>query len=140
MKVLFLCTLNAVRSPIAEALARQYYPQHEFHSAGLVAGPPDYFAVEVMQEIGIDIADRKSRSFENLKHKNFDLVIILSHEAKEETEELLTKHKLKYEFWDDIPTPADMGGSRLMRIFSYREIRDKIKARIRNWRPQEKKK
>ena len=135
MKVLFLCTLNAVRSPIAEALARHYYPQHEFHSAGLIAGPPDYFAIEVMQEIGLDITNRTSRSFENVKHKNFDLVIILSDEAREETMSLLEKHKLKYEFWHDIPTPADMSGSRLMRLFSYREIRDKIKARIKSWKP-----
>ena len=135
MKVLFLCTLNAVRSPIAEALARSIYPQHEFHSAGLVAGPPDYFADEVMQEIGIDISNRKSRSFENLKHKNFDLAIILSSEASDELEAMLKKQKLKYEIWNGIPTPADMGGSRLMRIFSYREIRDRLKARIKSWRP-----
>lgn len=133
MKILFLCTLNAVRSPIAESLARQYYPEHEFHSAGLIAGPVDYFAVEVMQELGIDISNRKSRSFENLKHKNFDLVICLSQETSE-LEGLLKKHKLKYEFWNDIPSPADMGGSRLMRLFSYREIRDKIKARIKKWK------
>jgi protein-tyrosine-phosphatase len=135
MKVLFLCTLNAVRSPIAEVLARQYYPQHEFHSAGLIAGPPDYFAVEVMQEIGIDITNRKSRSFANLKHKNFDLIIVLSDHGNAEIEEMLKKQKIKYESWDDIPTPADMSGSRLMRLFSYREIRDKIKARIKSWRP-----
>ena len=54
----------------------------------------------------------------------------------EEIEEMLKKSKLKYEFWTDIPTPADMSGSRLMRLFSYREIRDKIKARLRNWKPQ----
>ena len=109
MKVLFLCTLNAVRSPIAEALARQYYPQHEFHSAGLIAGPPDYFAIEVMQEIGLDITNRESRSFANLKHKNFDLVIVLSSESIQEIEELLQKQKLKYEIWNDIPTPCRYG-------------------------------
>ena len=130
MKILFLCTLNAVRSPIAEALARQYFPDHEFHSAGLIAGPIDYFAVEVMQEIGIDISTRKSRSFENLKYKNFDRVICLSQETSE-LEALLKKHKLKYKTWTDIPSPADMGGSRLMRLFVYREIRDKIKSRIK---------
>ncbi len=134
MKILFLCTLNAVRSPIAEALARQYHPEHEFHSAGIIAGPVDYFAVEVMQEIGIDISTRKSRSFENLKHKNFGLVICLTKEAHEEIEAMLKKQKLKYEFWNDIPSPADMGGSRLMRLFVYREIRDKIKSKIKNWR------
>jgi len=134
MKILFLCTLNAVRSPIAEALARQYHPDHEFHSAGLIAGPPDYFAIEVMQELGLDISTRESRSFENLKHKNFDLVICLASENSKEIVEMLKSSKLKYELWNDIPSPADMGGSRLMRLFVYREIRDKIKAKVKNWR------
>src|SRR4051812_8471142 len=99
MRVLFLCTLNAVRSPIAESLARQYFPEHEFHSAGIIAGPIDYLAVEVMQEIGIDISERKTRSFENLKHKNFDLVICLANESAADFKPIIDKHKLKVEYW-----------------------------------------
>lgn len=135
MKILFLCTLNAVRSPIAEAFAKEYYPEHKFTSAGMVTGPIDYFAVEVMQEVGLDISKHEPVSFSRLKGKNFDLVICLANEYESEIKEMLDKYKLKYEFWRDIPSPGDVGGSRLMKIYAYREIRDKIKARLRSWKP-----
>ena len=134
MRVLFLCTLNAVRSPMAEAMAREYYPKHKFSSAGLVTGPQDYFAVEVMQEIGLDISKHEPISFSRLKSRNFDLVICLANEYEDEIKKLLESNKLKYQFWKDIPSPGDMGGSRLMRLYGYREIRDKIKARLKAWR------
>ena len=73
MKVLFLCTLNAVRSPIAEALAKDMFPGHEFFSAGLIEGPADYFAIEVMDEIGLDISKRKAKSIDEYKNEKFEL-------------------------------------------------------------------
>ena len=54
--VLFACTLNTVRSPMAEALARHYFGREiYFASAGLKRGEPDGFAMAAMEEIGVDI-------------------------------------------------------------------------------------
>ena len=131
MRVLFLCTLNAVRSPMAEALAKGYYPQHEFVSAGLYEGPPDYLAIEAMNEIGYDISGHTPKSFDSLKNKNFDLVICLTKESAEEMKTLLQKHNLQGEFWTDIPSPGMVRGNRIMQLFGYREIRDKIRSKLR---------
>ncbi len=132
MKILFLCTLNAVRSPMAEAMAKEFYPEHQFSSAGLVTGPVDYFAVEVMQEIGLDISNHEPRSFSRLKSKSFDLVICLANEYSPEIRDLMDKHKLKHKFWSNIPSPGDVGSNRLMKLYGYREIRDSIKAHLRS--------
>ena len=54
--VLFACTLNAVRSPMAEALAKRLYGTRAyFDSAGVRAGNLDSFAVSVLDEVGVDI-------------------------------------------------------------------------------------
>ena len=54
--VLFACTLNAVRSPMAESAARYFFGKEIFiASAGVKKGQLDPFAVAVMDEIGIDL-------------------------------------------------------------------------------------
>jgi len=132
VKVLFVCTLNAVRSPMAQVLAKQLYPEHEFFSAGLVEGPEDYFAIEVMNEIGVDISKHKSKTLDAYKGKKFDLVVFMAEEARQkaaEYVELLGGVKTLY--WP-IPSPADTHGSRIMKLFGYREIRDKIRKHLRD--------
>ncbi|HWE06781.1 MAG TPA: hypothetical protein VG274_08740, partial [Rhizomicrobium sp.] len=58
--VLFACTLNAVRSPIAAALMRHLYGRFVYiDSVGARAGELDPFAMEVMEEIGIAIGKHR---------------------------------------------------------------------------------
>ena len=80
--VLFCCTLNALRSPMAEGLFKLLYNRRIFvDSVGVRAGELDPFAVTVMDEIGIDISRHRSKSFDNLEDTSFDLIISLSPEA-----------------------------------------------------------
>src|SRR6266545_4259338 len=80
--VLFACSLNAVRSPMAEALARHYFGRDiYFASAGLKRGELDPFAVAAMEEIGIDISRHNPHTFEDLEDSNFDLIVTLSPES-----------------------------------------------------------
>lgn len=130
MKVLFLCTLNAVRSPMAEALAREMFPQHQFNSAGLIEGPSDYFAIEVMNEIGLDISNRKAKSVDEFKNQKFDRIICLADEVKVGAADFLKNSGAKVEYWD-IPSPGKISGNRIMKLFGYREIRDKIRGELR---------
>ena len=54
--VLFACTYNASRSPMAEALLRHFHGLSvTVRSVGVFKGDLDPFAVAAMDEIGIDI-------------------------------------------------------------------------------------
>jgi len=53
--VLFACAMNAIRSPMAEAIARHYFGKtHFIQSAGIRKGDIDGFTIAVLAEIGID--------------------------------------------------------------------------------------
>src|SRR6185312_5952825 len=87
--VLFACTMNAVRSPMAAALMRHLFGRQVYvDSVGARSGTLDPLAVEVMDEIGIDIAKHRPKSFEEFEDTSFDLVITLSPEAHHKAMEL----------------------------------------------------
>lgn len=65
MRILFVCTGNTCRSPMAEGLARQIFnPEFEVESAGLAAWDGDSAspnAVAVLRERGIDLSSHQAR-------------------------------------------------------------------------------
>ncbi|HEV2561073.1 MAG TPA: arsenate reductase ArsC [Rhizomicrobium sp.] len=129
--VLFACTLNAVRSPMAAALMRHLFGKFTYvESAGARAGELDPLAVEVMEEIGIEIAKHKPRRFEDLEDGSFDLVITLSPEAHHKAMELTRTSAAEVEYW---PThdPTIFEGSRDQRLENYRSVRDELMRKIR---------
>ena len=122
MKVLFLCMLNTVRSPMAEGIARVYFPEHEYHSAGFIESPLDFLAVEVMKEVDIDISAHVPTSLDKVNLKDYDLVLCLAQEIRDKLEDF---HIPNIEYWD-VTSPASIRGSRFQQLLSYREIRDNI--------------
>src|ERR1041385_9475575 len=63
----FACTMNAVRSPMAAAIMKHLFGKFIYiDSAGVRAGMLDPMAVEVMEEIGIEIAKYHPKRFEDL--------------------------------------------------------------------------
>ena len=131
MAVLFACTLNAVRSPMAAALLRHLTRGGIYiESAGVRAGDLDPLAVEVMGEIGLEIAKHKPRRFEDLEDGSFDLVITLSPEAQHKAVELTRTAATKVEYWPTMdPTAVD--GSREQRLAAYRLVRDQLMRRLK---------
>ena len=129
--VLFCCTLNALRSPMAEGLFKLLYNRRIFvDSVGVRAGELDPFAVMVMDEIGIDISRHRSKSFDNLEDTSFDLIISLSPEAHHRALELTRTMACEVEFWNTFD-PSIIEGSREVRLDAYREVRDTLMRRIR---------
>ncbi|HKT20761.1 MAG TPA: arsenate reductase ArsC [Stellaceae bacterium] len=128
--VLFACTLNAIRSPIAAALLRRSHGRSIFvDSAGVRAAPVDPFAVAVMAEIGIDLSAHQSKSFDDLEDTSFDLVISLSPDAQHAAVELTRASACDVEFWPVFdPTIAE--SSREERLAAYRLVRDHLQKRI----------
>lgn len=129
--VLFACTFNAVRSPMASAIMRHLYGRFVYvHSAGARAGELDPMAVEVMDEVGIEIGKHKPRRFEDLEDTSFDLVVALSPQAQHKAVELTRTMAVEVEYW---PTqdPTAVEGSRDQRLDAYRAVRDELMRRIR---------
>src|SRR6185437_15991409 len=87
--VLFACTLNSIRSPMAAALMRRLHGRRVFvDSAGVRSAAVDPFAVAVMAEIGIDLAGHQPKSFDELEDTSFDLVVSLSPDAQHSAVEM----------------------------------------------------
>jgi len=128
--VLFACTLNSIRSPMAEALLKHLHGRHIYvDSVGVREAEIDPFAVAVMDEIGIDLSRHRAKTFGDLEDTSFDLVISLSPEAQHSAVELTRTMACDVEFW---PTydPTAVEGSREEMLAAYRLVRDNLKKRI----------
>jgi protein-tyrosine-phosphatase len=129
--VLFACTQNALRSPMAEALMKYLHGRRVYvQSAGLRPGPIDPFVVAVLDEIGIDVSKHRARSFDDLEDDYFDLVISLSPEAQHRAVELTRTSSCAIEFWP-ILDPSLTEGSRETRLAAYHTLRDDLLERLR---------
>ena len=129
--ILFACTMNAVRSPMAAAMLRHLTRGAIYiESAGVKAGDLDPLAVEAMGEIGLEIGKHRPRRFEDLEDGSFDLVISLSPEAHHKAMELTRTAATRVEYWPTMdPTAAE--GSREQRLLAYRTVRDQLMQRLK---------
>lgn len=128
--VLFCCTMNAIRSVMAEAIMKHLFGRAVYiESVGVRRGEIDPFAVAVMDEIGIDIARHISKSFEDLDDESFDLIISLSPESQHSAVEMTRNMACEVEFWNTFD-PTYVEGSREVRLAAFREVRDSLTARI----------
>jgi protein-tyrosine-phosphatase len=128
-KVLFVCNLNSVRSPMAAAiLARDGAASIVVDSAGVYEGGVDPFIAPVLEEIGVSLGDYEPKALSDVDVSDFDLVIALTPEAAAEARRLLPANRV--EFW---PTdnPSDVRGDDDALFDAYRAVRDELSARIR---------
>ena len=132
--VLFACGQNSVRSPMAESLLKQMFPQELYvKSAGVKKGELDPFAVAVMAELDQDISGHRPMTFEELEDwegLNFDLIITLSPEAHHKALALTHTLAADVEYWPT-PDPTDTEGTREQKLAAYREVCDGLMMRIR---------
>lgn len=129
--VLFACSENSLRSPMAEAMLKHLHGHQIFvDSVGVRAGTLDGFAIEVMAEMGLDISGHRPKSFDELEDTSFDLVISLSPEAQHSAVELTRSAATELEFWHTFD-PSIVEGGRDARLDAYRTVRDTLLARIR---------
>ncbi|WOJ88079.1 low molecular weight phosphatase family protein [Methylocapsa polymorpha] len=128
--VLFACTLNAVRSPMAEALGKHFFgTEVYFASAGVKRGESDAFAISTMEEMGIDIAKHRPHTFEDLEDAYFDLIVTLSPEAHHKALEFTRTLAVDVIYWPTLD-PTAVEGSRERVLDAYRNVRDGLLERI----------
>ncbi len=129
--VLFACTMNAIRSPMAAAILMHLAGRRTYvASAGVRAGAKDPMLTEVMEEIGIDVARHKPHDLSELADTSFDLVVSLSPEAHHAVLELTRTMAFEVEYWPTLD-PSYIEGTREQRVEAYRTLRDQLFRRIK---------
>ena len=129
--LLFACSENSVRSPMAEALAKRVYGQAWYiDSVGVRASEVDFFAAAALDELGIDVHRHHAKTFDDVDPSSFDLIVTLSPEAHHQALEFTRGTAAEVEYWP-VMDPSGVEGSREMRLEAYRSTRDQILARLK---------
>lgn len=129
-KVLVLCTGNSCRSIMAEALINHYLKdQWQAYSAGVSPSKVNPRAIQVMNEIGIDLSQYRSKSvIEFLNRDDLDLVITVCDHAKESCPVFLKPVKSVHIGFED---PADYNDAEDdIALPVFRRVRDEIKTQL----------
>ncbi len=128
-EVLFLCTGNSARSQMAEGLVNHLLSDRwKASSAG--TEPSGYvhpLAVEAMSELGIDISGQRSKSTEEFRDAEFDVVITVCDNAAENCPLWLGRGKREHL---GFPDPAAAEGSPEERLDVFRRVRDGLREAI----------
>ncbi len=128
--ILFACTHNMIRSPIAEGLTKAMFPNKVFvDSCGIHAGVPDGFVITVMEEMDIDMSGHVPKSFADLEDEYFDLIICFSSESHEIAKRLAEGKSTEVEYWPvfDAALASDV---REERLAAYRQVRTVINEKL----------
>ena len=124
--ILFMCGMNAIRSPMAEALARAALPKGVYvNSAGVRKGDPDPFVGAVLSEIGLEPPKRQPQTLEELEDDFFDLIVTLAPEAHHQALELARHNAVEVVYWPT-PDPTAATGTREQILGAYREVREHL--------------
>ena len=127
---LFCCTMNEIRSPIAEGIMERFHGTQVFvDSIGVRLGSLDPLMVAVMSEIGVDMARHRPKSFESQADDSFDMAIALSTEAEHAAADLTRYMHCEVRLWK-IVDPSVAEGSREARLAAYRQTRDQLQQKI----------
>jgi protein-tyrosine-phosphatase len=129
--ILFLCGMNSIRSPMAHMIARAILPQNVYlESAGIRQGDRDPFVDAVLDEKGLTLGDRQPQLFEDLEDSYFDLIITFAPEAHHAALERIRHSSSEVEYWPMLD-PTNVTGTREHIVGSYRDVRDRLEAKLR---------
>ena len=127
-RVLFLCTHNSARSQMAEGMLRDLAGvRFEAFSAGTEATHVRPLAIRAMEEIGVDIASRESKTLDRYLGEPFDYVITVCDDANEACPFFPgARERLHWSFED----PSKAKGSEEERLAVFRRVRDGLLEQI----------
>lgn len=130
-RVLILCTGNSARSQMAEGLLREHHgDKFEVHSAGVDPSIVRPEAIDVMKEIGIDISGHTSKSADIFAGQEFDYIITVCDNAKEQCPYFPGSAKRIHRTFED---PASASGTYDDRAAAFRRVRDQISEYLRGF-------
>ncbi len=127
--VLFICSYNAVRSPMAAAIFKQLSPQPVYiQSAGVDVKDVDGFAIAALKEENIDISEHKAQKLSLLNDHSFDKVIALSNEAYKAAQKWAKGYAIEMEYWNIMQPEYFNNREETLQLF--RKIRQQITEHI----------
>lgn len=128
--VLILCTGNSARSQMAEGLLKHICGnRYDIHSAGVrpIGVSPE--AIQVLAEVGIDISSNTSKSVDSFAGREFDYVLTVCDNARENCPYFPARTKRIHQAFED-PWFAEGGPD--ARVAAFRRVRDKINDYLRS--------
>jgi len=137
-KFLFICVHNSARSVMAEALLNHFCGENfEAESAGLSPGTLNPFAVEALNEIGLEIGDKKPQSVQSVLEsgKKYDYVVTVCSESEAEGCPIFPGDT-KRMHWP-FPDPSQFKGDDAERMSRTRAVRNLIRDKIEAWCEEE---
>ena len=128
-RILFLCTGNAARSQMAEALARLDYGDllDPVSAGSRPAGFVHPLAVHAIEELGVRMDHARSKSAEEFLEEPFDLVVTVCDSAAADCP---TWPKARHLVHWSVEDPSFVRGSDEERTEAFRATRDELRRRI----------
>jgi len=135
-QVLFLCTGNSCRSQMAEGLVNHFLGERwEAHSAGThPAGYVHPLAVQTMAELGVDISQQRSKSADEFRNADLDLVVTVCDDAAENCPVWLGGGRRVH---IGFPDPAQVSGTKKEQLVTFRHVRDRIRRQVLRYLAEE---
>ncbi|HYJ63614.1 MAG TPA: arsenate reductase ArsC [Parafilimonas sp.] len=130
-KILVLCTGNSCRSQIVEGYLRKFAgDKAEIYSAGIETHGVNPKAIETMKEDGIDISHQTSNNINEYSNIDFDFIITVCDNAKEQCPVFPSSAK---KFHQNFIDPAKAIGTQEEIKEQFRKVRDEIKNYCQNF-------
>ena len=130
--VLFACNMNSIRSPMAEGILKFLHGGSIYvDSVGVRKTEINGFCVTVMDEIGIDMSQHNSKSFDDLEDSYFDLVVPMSPGAQHKAVEMTRVMACEVEYWNTFDPSIIVSEDRDTMLEAYRTVRDQLLERIK---------
>lgn len=124
-KILVLCTGNSCRSQMAEGYLRHFAgDKAEIYSAGVETHGVNPKAIAIMKDDGIDISKHTSNNIDEYLGIDFDFVITVCDNAKENCPYFPSKAKRLHQ---NFPDPSKLLGSEEEINRAFRDVRQMIK-------------
>ncbi len=125
-KVLFICTHNSSRSQMAEGLLRAYYgDRYDVYSAGTQPSGVNRFAIEAMEDLGIDLSGHRSDHIDAYTETPMDYVVTVCDSARERCPYLPARQQNIHHRFED---PSAVEGTDAEKRAAFRRIRNEIHA------------
>lgn len=129
-RILFVCTGNSCRSPMAAGLLKSWHKGLGIYSAGIRPEEKvSRFAVEVMLETGIDISSHQPKHLDDAIIVRPDIIVTLSPSAR------LKVEGLNNPGWEcihiEVEDPMEIEGTDEFIRKAYRATRDELAEKLK---------